>query len=153
MNLILHFDKFLAEHNEFINSLSTDLVHPEDQNRVARTLRAVLHALRDRLTVPQSFHIIAQLPAFIKLYYIEDWKYPEKPVKYDSVEAFSKAVEKYQHRFGERDFSWNMSTEEIIRIVINALRQYLDDGIMSNISAELPPPLQVLLDRDSTILK
>lgn len=144
MNLTLHFDKFISQHNEFIYSLAYDLNHPENPNRVTRVLRAVLHTLRERLTIQQSFHILAQLPAFLKLYYIEDWKYLEKPIKYDSIEAFSKAVEQRQYHLGERDFNWEKSTDEIISIALSSLRKYLDEGAMQNIFAELPSSLHPL---------
>lgn len=144
MNPSTHFDKFLGEHNEFIRKLSVDLKHPEDENKVVHVLKAVLHTLRDRLTIPQSFHVLAQLPMFLKFYYIDGWKYHERPVKFDSIEAFSTAVKQQQYELGERDFNWEKPTSEIVNIVLASLKQYLDEGTMQNIFAELPPSLHAL---------
>jgi uncharacterized protein (DUF2267 family) len=144
MNYRTHFDKFLAEHNEFIYFLSRELNEPNDEDRVVRTLKAVLYTLRERLTVQQSFHVLAQLPMFLKLYYIEEWKYPEKPVRFGTIEEFCSGVRDAQFHFGERKFSWDKSTEEIVNIVLASLRKYLDDGTIRNIFAELPVSLHPL---------
>jgi len=144
MNPVTHFDKFRSEYNEFLNSLAFELDHPEDLHKVNRAFRAVLHTLRDRLTIPQSFHVMAQLPMFIKLDYIEGWKYHEKPIKYDTIEEFNLAVREEQGRLGERDFDWDESTGEIVNIILASLKKYLDEGTIQNIFAEIPPALHSL---------
>ena len=144
MNTKIHFDKFISEHNEFISSLSHELNNHDNEKKVIHVLKAVLHTLRDRLTMQQSFHVLAQLPAILKLYYIEGWKYHEKPIKFDSIEAFSEAVKEEQYRLGERDFNWEKSTAEIVNIVLASLKKYLAEGTVQNIFAELPPSLHSL---------
>lgn len=139
-----HFEKLINEQHEFIDRLAHALNHPDDTKRVIRALKAVLHTLRERLTIQQSFHMLAQLPAFLKLYYIEGWKYPEKPVKLGSIEEFCKRVKEMQSHFGEREFSWEKSTEEIVNIILASLKKYLDDGTIQHIFAELPTALHPL---------
>jgi uncharacterized protein (DUF2267 family) len=143
INPFTRYDRFLGEHNEFIGSLANDLGHPFEHARVIQVLKAVLHTLRDRVTIQRSLHILAQLPAFLKLYYIEDWKYREKPIRYHSAEEFCNAVDR-QFSPAERKLFFEKSTEEIINIVLASLRKYLDEGSVRNIFAELPLALQPL---------
>jgi uncharacterized protein (DUF2267 family) len=144
MNLTTHYNKFISEHDEFIKELAKELNHTEDPNKVNRVLRAVLYTLRNRLSTQQSFHILAQLPGFLKLYYVDGWKYRIKPHRYDSIEEFTDAVKNEQYHLGERDFNWDRSTEEIVNIVFLSLEKYLDQGTVQNILAELPPALHAL---------
>jgi len=136
--------KFIREHNEFIDLLAAELNYPDDKPRVIRALRAVLHTLRERLTIQQSFHVLAQLPMPLKLYYIEEWKYRDKPIKFGTIEEFCKGVKDAQFHYGEREFPWQKSTEEIVNIILASLRKYLDDGTVQNILAELPIELHPL---------
>ena len=46
----------------------------DDLHYAARALRAVLHALRDRLTVEEGAQLAAQLPTLIRGIYYEQWK-------------------------------------------------------------------------------
>jgi uncharacterized protein (DUF2267 family) len=144
MNTIKHFNKMITEHNEFIHDLAEELALPESEDKVNLILRAVLHTLRQRLTIQQSFHILAQLPLSLKLYYIEEWKYLDKPIKYNTIEGFSDAVKAQQYHLGERNFDWEKPTAEITNIVLASLKKYLDEGTMQNIFAEVPVALHSL---------
>jgi uncharacterized protein (DUF2267 family) len=137
-------EKLIAEQNEFLRELSENLGHREDEKQVKRVLRATLHILRERLTIQQSLHLMAQLPAFLKLMYVEGWKYHEKPMRFRTVEDFKEAVKEEQFQLGERDFDWNESTEKIISVVIESLKKYLSPGEISDILAELPSELHPL---------
>jgi len=148
MNLTHNYDKFVNEHNEFIKSLSEELGYEENDPTVVRILRSVLHKLRDRITIQHSFHLLSNLPAFLKLYYIESWKYHNKPVKFHSTEEFHKAVEDELFQLGEKEFKSEKTTGEIVNIVLNALRTYFDESTIQKIFAELPPALYPLFENN-----
>lgn len=45
----------------------------QDRHKAYLALRAVLHTLRDRLTVEEAAHLGAQLPMLIRGFYYEGW--------------------------------------------------------------------------------
>ncbi len=147
--MAISFEKFAQEGNEYLNELAADLGHPNEKGQTSILLRAVLHALRDRITISQSFHLLAQLPMFLKGIYVEQWKYREKPLALDSLEAFKDAVKKEQAKFGEREFNWNQSTEELIRMVFTSLgTRYLTEGELEDIVSQMPEDLKELFPVD-----
>ena len=54
-NQHLPFDKYAQEAQAFLNKLSEDLGHKEEKQRTLIILRAVLHTVRDRITIAESF--------------------------------------------------------------------------------------------------
>ena len=59
-----------------------------DAHRATHALRAVLHALRDRLTVEEAVDLGAQLPMLVRGLYYEGWVPAGKPVKERRKEDF-----------------------------------------------------------------
>jgi uncharacterized protein (DUF2267 family) len=144
MNSIVQLEKYFAERNEFLKELSENLNHPNNPDQVERALRAVLHILRERLTIQESLHVLSQLPVFLKLLFIEGWKYHEKPERIRSIEKFKEAVKDEQFKLGERDFDWAMSTEKIINTILVSLRKYISRGEILDVLATLPAELHPL---------
>ena len=145
--MALNFDKFARDGNEFLNDLAEKLNHPESKGQVSIILRSVLHTLRDRITIPQSFNLMAQFPLFLKAVYVDQWKYQEKPEKIQSMREFCDLVKQEQKKFGERDFNWKMATEEIVKVVIEAIAlRYVSAGEIEEVVGELPQELKPLFD-------
>ena len=66
------FDRSLQETNIWLDEIMED-VGP-DRQRAYHVLRAVLHTLRDRLTVEEAAHLSAQLPLLVRGIYYEGWR-------------------------------------------------------------------------------
>jgi uncharacterized protein (DUF2267 family) len=67
-------------------------LHLEDRHHAYVALRAVLHALRDRLPPEVAVHLGAQLPILVRGIYYEGWHMAGKPVKDRSVQEFADHV-------------------------------------------------------------
>jgi uncharacterized protein (DUF2267 family) len=64
-----------------------------DRRRAYRALAAVLHALRDRLTVDEVAQLGAQLPILVRGLYYDQWHHPAgKPDRLRHKEEFLAAV-------------------------------------------------------------
>jgi len=141
----INFNKYAEEGNAFINHLAKNLGHPEETGRTGIILRAVLHALRERLTIPESFNLLSQLPMFIKVIYVEGWKYRETPEKFNKNE-FLEEIKRNQDQLGENEFPWQESTKKIVKNVINEIRSFVSKGEIDDILAQLPDDFRELFE-------
>ena len=133
------FDKYAQEGNELLHELATELGHPEELEKTMIILKATLHALRDRITIAESFHLMAQLPLIIKGVFVEHWKYSDKPDDYDTFEEFKDKIKEEQNLHGETEFDWSESTENIAGTVMKVLnKRYLSDGQLDHVLINLP---------------
>lgn len=140
-----YFDKHVQEANEFVKDLSAELGHPDDQTQTIRLLRAVLHTVRDRITISESMDLLSQLPMMLKALYVEQWKYHEKPpLDYDDMAGLKEAVKQEQERMGEQKFDWPESTEDLIKIVLSALRKYLTSGQAIHVMDQMPKEVKAI---------
>jgi uncharacterized protein (DUF2267 family) len=97
-------------------------------------LRAVLHALRDRLTVDEASDLAAQLPLLIRGLYYEGWDPSKVPVKM-SKEEFLDRVRR------ELGFEVEGGIEQLVSTVLRALGRYVTDGEWQDIRSSLPRDL------------
>jgi uncharacterized protein (DUF2267 family) len=66
------FDRTLYKTHTWLKEIM-EVLGTEDRHRAYMALRAVLHALRDRLTVEEVAQLGAQLPMLIRGLYYEGW--------------------------------------------------------------------------------
>ena len=68
------FDKTVQTTNTWLKEIM-EFTGP-DRRRAYRVLAAVLHALRDRLTVDEVAQLGAQLPILVRGLYYDQWHHP-----------------------------------------------------------------------------
>lgn len=81
------FDRTLHKTHAWLKAIMEEL-GTEDRHKAYLALRAVLHALRDRLTVEEVAQLAAQLPMLVRGLYYEGWDPTGKPLKERHKEAF-----------------------------------------------------------------
>ncbi len=146
--MAMNFDKYAQEGHAFVKLLAQELYHPEEVNRAGIVLRAVLHALRDRISIEENFDVISQLPMFIKAIYVDQWKYRDKVDRLKSMDEFDQKVKEEQQKYGESDFNWDESTEEIVTRTIGLISEkYWSEGLIEDIKANLPKNLHRIFDK------
>jgi uncharacterized protein (DUF2267 family) len=104
-----------------------------------RALRAVLHTLRDRLTVDAAANLGAQLPTLIRGIYYEDWRPSRTPLAIHDVDTFLRHVAAEGHMAGETEASIAVTA------VARVLRAHVSSGEIDDILAILPAGLKVLV--------
>jgi uncharacterized protein (DUF2267 family) len=136
--MALHFEKHAAKGNEFVHRLAIRLGHEDDRDRAGRVLRCVLHSLRNRLTLEESFQLLAQLPMVIKALYIEGWQPSRTHVKAKTLLELSEEVIKEEGKSAWRDFSGPSDAMDALEAVIKTMADYVSAGEMHDMIAVLP---------------
>jgi hypothetical protein len=76
---------------------------------------------------------------------VEGWQYRDQPLAIGRLEEFKDAVKQEQAKYGEREFNWSQSTEELITLVLTSLgTRYLTEGQLQHIAGQMPKEIQPL---------
>ncbi len=140
----MNFHMYEEKANIIINELAEELGFPEDKKRALRILRAVLKVLRARLTVQESIQFIAQLPMLLKAFYVEGWKYTDKPTRMKHIGEFVKAFVHEDQPVAHHDIKTAKDGENAIRAVLKVLRNHVSEGEVSDIIKTMPADLKPL---------
>ncbi len=112
----------------------------EDRRSAYRALRAVLHTLRDRLTVDAAAKLAAQLPTLIRGIYYEDWDPSRTPLAIHDVETFLDHVVMEGRMGGETEAS------VAVTAVARVLRAHVSPGEIDDVLSVLPDKFRVLIE-------
>ncbi len=143
----MNFEKYIEKGNLFLKELAEELGIPEDKERAGRILRTVLHTLRKRLTLEESFDLLSQLPMCIKAVYVDGWKpspFPDKTIK--TLEDFINDVLEEDRRSAGKDFGNEEHAKRVIRAVFKVIKRHVSDGEIKDIKGNLPKSLKMLLE-------
>lgn len=130
------FDQTLHKTNIWLKEIMADL--GPDRQRAYHALRAVLHSLRDRLTVEEAAHLSAQLSLLIRGIYFEGWHPAGKPNKDRSLDEFLQHV---QERLGGIE---PINVETATRSVLRVLQQNVTDSEIDHVKDMMGKALRPL---------
>ena len=131
------FDKTAQTTNAWLKEImeATGL----DRRRAYHVLTAVLHALRDRLTVDEVAQLGAQLPILVRGLYYDRWHHPAgKPDRLRHKEEFLATVA------AELDDIGQIDPEDASRAVFAVLERHIAPGEIEDVKAMLPTHLREL---------
>lgn len=111
----------------------------ERRNQSYNALRAVLHALRDRLTVDEAVDFAAQLPVLVRGIYYDGWHPSQVPKKMHRDEFLD------QIRAEMPPYEIQGGLEGLVRTVAGALRVHITEGEWEDVKAEMPKDLAAML--------
>ncbi|MDQ1669556.1 MAG: hypothetical protein QOE40_1617 [Actinomycetota bacterium] len=133
------FDTTLDKTNHVLKEIETAFGWPKERrNQSYAALRAVLHALRDRMTVDETAQLSAQLPMLIRGIYFEGWDPTHVPMKVDRDEFLARVEKEYAHDM-EGD------VVQLTQTVLQALRTHVSDGEWDDIRSAVPKKLASVL--------
>lgn len=138
--MITEFNKYAAKGNEVLNLISEDLHIP--QKKAWRILRAVLHAIRNHLSVQGSLQVIAQLPVALKGIYVDQWNSAQRVPRIRHVSQFLDEVRKCDAGVAGYDFGNDERAEIVVKGVFGTLSNYLSEGEFEDIIAVMPAELK-----------
>jgi uncharacterized protein (DUF2267 family) len=130
------FEHTIEITHTWLNDLQERLAW-RDRQRIYRALRAVLHALRDRLSVDDASHLAAQLPMLVRGFYYEGYHPAGKPLAERRKAEFLAHV---KGEFADEGFE----TETVVRAVFNVLAKHITPGEIDKVKQSLPEDIRSL---------
>jgi len=131
------FDSTIEKTNTWLHDLEQTIGAP-DRHRAYIGLRAVLHALRDRLSPDEAAQLAAPLPMLIRGLYYEGWHPAHKPRKYRHKRDFLDQIAQ------EAPALDPTTLEEMVTAVFELLTSELGTDVADQVRALLPPELREL---------
>jgi uncharacterized protein (DUF2267 family) len=132
------FDSTLQTTHVWLNEICEEMGWERDPHRAYHALRAVLHALRDRLRPEEAAGLAAQLPLLVRGTFYEGWHLAGKPVKTRSVEEFLAPV---TDAFRGEPIA---RSAEVARAVFTVIKRHVSAGEVADVIAALPGDIQAL---------
>jgi uncharacterized protein (DUF2267 family) len=129
------FDKTVQESNLWLKGVMERL-NTYDRHHAYSTLRAVLHALRDRIGPENAAHLGAQLPMLLRGLFYEGWDPTGKPTKERHENAF------LAHIARELPRATNSEIEAGACAVLDVLSKHIDRGAAVKLAAIIPQDLR-----------
>jgi uncharacterized protein (DUF2267 family) len=134
------FDTTLHKTNRILKTIEDSCGWPKERrNQSYGAMRAVLHAIRDRLTVDETAHFAAQLPMLVRGVYYDGWdpsQVPKKMHRDDFLNQIRNEMPPCEVAGG---------AETLVTTVAQALKLYVTDGEWQDIKAEMPKDLACML--------
>jgi len=130
-------DHTVQEANVWLKAIDEEL-HLASRQDAYNALRAVLHALRDRLPAHVAVHLGAQLPTLVRGIYYEGWHLAETPTRERKVEEFTDHV---QQQLPAR---FSIDALAVARGVFEILWERVDPAEFAKVLEHLPVALRKL---------
>jgi uncharacterized protein (DUF2267 family) len=121
----------------WLNELQAKL-GSQDERLAYHVLRAVLHAIRDRMHVEQVASLGAQLPLLIRGIYYEGWHPHGKPLHVHDAQAFLELVSAYL----ARDSEFLLNEQRVVSAVFQVLQAHLAPGEIDSVLNAMPTSIQ-----------
>jgi uncharacterized protein (DUF2267 family) len=110
----------------------------DNRNRSYAALRAVLHTLRDRLTVDEAAQLAAQLPLLVRGIFYDGWNPSSVPIK-AGKEEFLKRIR------CELPYDPDGDVEPLVRTVLDVVKRHIAPGEWEDIRCSMPKNLASML--------
>jgi uncharacterized protein (DUF2267 family) len=131
------FDKTLQTTNTWLNEIAEEI--GPDRQAAWHALGAVLHALRDRLTLGLAIHLGAQLPLLVRGLYYDQWHNGDPSLlKVRSADEFLQHVSKGLS--GIRPINATAATEAVFRV----LNHHVNPDQIDKVREALPEQIRAL---------
>ncbi|OSJ30449.1 hypothetical protein BSZ19_24930 [Bradyrhizobium japonicum] len=130
------FDETIHKTNSWLKEIAQQL--GLERRGAYQVLRAVLHCLRDRLTVNEAVDLGDQLPMLVRGIYYEGWHPAGKPEKIRSLDDFLDAIT------SRLEPQQPVDTEDAARAVFRTLEHQISAGEIRQVIDTLPKKIRAL---------
>lgn len=131
------FAETIEKTGRWIDDLMTEM-GTSDPRQAYSVLRAVLHVLRDRLTVDEAVNLGAQLPVLVRGFYYDGWRPEGRPAKYRHKTEFLNSVAEAYRRLSVTE------QEPAVEAVFRVLSRHVTAGEIRHVRDQLPAEVRDL---------
>lgn len=131
------FDSTLQKTNEILDEIEGELNWLDRKHHAYSLLRAVLHSLRDRLTVDEAADFGAQLPMLVRGFYYEGWRPSLLPIKMGKDDFLDRVK-------NQINFQDETDMEKLVKIVLKVLEKHISSGEIGDLRSVLPKKISDL---------
>ena len=129
------FDHSVATTRQWLSDVKEEM-GLADEEQACFVTRAVLHSLRDRLTVNETANFAAQLPMLLQGLYYHGWTPTNKPEKIRSKDEFLSMV--------SENLMGRYAPEEAAKAVFNIVEKRMTSGEVEDVKSNLPAEIKQL---------
>jgi len=130
------FDTTINETNRWLKALEEEINC--DRHEAYDAMRAVMHALRDRLSPGGAARLAAQLPLLLRGVFFEGWRPDETPIRTHRAEDF---VEKVASALPP---NFALDPDRVTRASLETLWNQMNGGAIEKIKDEVPSDIREL---------
>lgn len=141
--MVIDFENYATKGNEFIRLVALELEVPRDM--AGRITRSVLHALRNRLSIEESLHFMAQLPMAVKSLYVDGWRVTSNFSRIRGLHDFLNEIRKEDGSLSGYDFGNDARAEKAAAAVFRAVGYFVSEGEIDDLSKTLPNDIGVFV--------
>jgi uncharacterized protein (DUF2267 family) len=135
------FESSLHKSEAWITEMHNDLSWLS-RDKVYHLLRAVLHALRDQLSVDEAAHFTSQLPLVLRGTFYECWNPKTKNSKGLTKQDF---LETIRNNFDHSD-RLNFDLETGVSIALGVIMNHISPGEMEDVIQSSKPSLKMFFE-------
>jgi uncharacterized protein (DUF2267 family) len=140
------FDKTLQKTDEWLRELM-EKMDWEDKQMAYDGLRAVLHALRDRLPVEAVVKFGAQLPMLVRGFYYENWVPATTPIKVHTELEFIELARSYLRRTKIKEENIKLLVQNVFQLI----ERHMSTSETEKLRAILPKPIASLFEKQVSV--
>lgn len=141
MNTEVNFDKQCKETLMWVYDVAERTICPEREDWAFDALRSVLHAIRDRTTIEEAFHLSAQLPVLLRGYFFEGYRPSGRKIKMNAGQ-FLIRIRKDMGPSNE------LAPEEAFSAVLKVLYEHISIGELEDVKKSMPKNIVNLWERE-----
>ena len=130
------FDQYAEKGRDWVRELAAELSLPEE--KAHRIIRVVLHALRNRIPLEESFHLISQMPIVWKGIYVDGWKPHDVFERLHGMAEYVQSVREEDKGMAGYDFGNDQQAKKAIYAVWKLLANHISDQEIMQICNCLP---------------
>jgi uncharacterized protein (DUF2267 family) len=129
------FDRTVQKSLEWIDAVA-DALHADRHHGYA-ALRAVLHALRDRLGVAEAVELAAQMPMLVRGMYFEGWSPQRRPAR---IKRYDQLLDTVRAELAPGTSA--AYARDAVTAVFHVLDEHISAGEMADVRQALPRRLR-----------